>query len=185
MGAFSFSLRHHSPPHFPPAAGMLPRQIAVLTALRCPKKSSHYSFARFFRPLRILRLASSATGGARLRIPIHRDPPPLQAADLKVFVSPPHSSPPLRRGQGWWFAVLRSSAAAIKMPPQATFGAILRAVRIGIFQPGKIRIRIQRSQASKGFAKGKARFPFALFCFLLQEQKEVPAGQAQGRPCPR
>ena len=42
--------------------------------MRCPKKSSHYSFARFFRPLRILRLASSATGGARLRIPIPRDP---------------------------------------------------------------------------------------------------------------
>ena len=40
----------------------------------------------------------------------------------------------------------------------------------------KINIRIQRSQASMGFAKGKARFPFALFCFLLQEQKEVPAG---------
>ena len=38
-----------------------------------------------------------------------------QAADLKVFVFPPHSPPPLRRGQGWWFAVLRSSAAAIKM----------------------------------------------------------------------
>ena len=40
----------------------------------------------------------------------------------------------------------------------------------------KINIRIQRSQASMGFAKGKARFPFALFCFLLQEQMEVPAG---------
>ena len=53
---------------------MLPRPIAVPPALRCPKKSSHYSFARFFRPLRILRLASSATGGARLRIPIPRDP---------------------------------------------------------------------------------------------------------------
>ena len=50
-----------------------PRQIAVPPALRCPKKSSHYSFARFFRPLRILRLASSATGGARLRIPIPRE----------------------------------------------------------------------------------------------------------------
>ena len=40
----------------------------------------------------------------------------------------------------------------------------------------KINIRIQRSHASMGFAKGKARIPFALFCFLLQEQKEVPAG---------
>ena len=53
---------------------LTPRQIAVLAALRCPKKSSRCSLARFFRPLRMLRLAASATGGARLRIPIHRDP---------------------------------------------------------------------------------------------------------------
>ena len=45
------------------------------TALRCPKISSRCSLARFFRPLRMLRLAASATGGARLRIPIHRAPP--------------------------------------------------------------------------------------------------------------
>jgi len=29
----------------------------------------------------------------------------------------------------------------------------------------------------RGFAKGKARFPFTLFCFLLQEQKEGPRGE--------
>ena len=34
-----------------------------------------------------------------------------------------------------------------------------------------------RSLAAKRFAKGKARFPFALFCFLLQEQKEGPRGE--------
>ena len=51
-----------------------PWPIAVLAALRCPKKSSRCSLARFFRPLRMLRLAASATGGARLRIPIPRDP---------------------------------------------------------------------------------------------------------------
>ena len=79
-------------PHFPPAAGMFPRPIAVLTALRCPKKSSHYSFARFFRPLRILRLASSAAGGARLRIPTPRDPlgnsgiSPIGGASLLVII---------------------------------------------------------------------------------------------------
>ena len=42
---------------------------------------------------------------------------------------------------------------------------------------GKNNIRIQHSLASKGFAKGKAWFPFALFCFLLQEQKEGPRGE--------
>ena len=46
-----------------------PRPIAVPAALRCPKKSSRCSLARFFRPLRVLRLAASATGGARLRTP--------------------------------------------------------------------------------------------------------------------
>ncbi len=41
----------------------------------------------------------------------------------------------------------------------------------------KNNIRIQRSQASKGFAKGKARFPFALFWFLFQEKKKRPGGE--------
>ncbi len=43
--------------------------------------------------------------------------------------------------------------------------------------PQKNNIRIQRSQASMGFAMGKARFPFALFWFLLQEQKKRPGGE--------
>ena len=41
----------------------------------------------------------------------------------------------------------------------------------------KINIRIQRSQASMGFAKGKVRFPFALFWFLFQEKKKRPGGE--------
>ena len=44
--------------------------VSAPTALRCPKKSSRCSLARFFRPLRVLRLAASATGGARLRTPV-------------------------------------------------------------------------------------------------------------------
>ena len=43
--------------------------------------------------------------------------------------------------------------------------------------PQKINIRIQRSQASMGFAKGKARFPFALFWFLFQEKKKRLRGE--------
>ena len=61
--------------------------------------------------------------------------------------------------------------------PAATFGAHLRAVRMFFLLPQKNNIRIQRSQASKGFAKGKARFPFALFCFLFQEKKKRPGGE--------
>ena len=68
---------------------LTPRQIAVLAALRCPKKSSRCSLARFFRPLRMLLLAASATGGARLRIPIHRDPSPLQ----NIIINPSCTSP--------------------------------------------------------------------------------------------
>ena len=34
---------------------------------------------------------------------------------VKYLLNLPHSSPPLRRGQGRWFALLRSSAGAIKM----------------------------------------------------------------------
>ena len=45
------------------------RGVFAPSALRCPKKSSRCSLARFFRPLRVLRLAASATGGARLRTP--------------------------------------------------------------------------------------------------------------------
>ncbi len=37
--------------------------------LRCPKKSSYCSFARFFRPLRQLALPASATGGGRAPCP--------------------------------------------------------------------------------------------------------------------
>ena len=39
------------------------------SALRYPKRTSLCSLARSFRPLRVLRLAASATGGARLRTP--------------------------------------------------------------------------------------------------------------------
>ena len=52
---------------------------------------------------------------APLTITMGQRPCTLQAANQKVFTFLPHSPPPLRRGQGWWFAVLRSSAAAIKM----------------------------------------------------------------------
>ena len=41
----------------------------------------------------------------------------------------------------------------------------------------KINLRIQRSQASMGFAKGKVRFPFSLFWFLFQEKKKRPGGE--------
>ena len=41
--------------------------------------------------------------------------------DFKVFAHYPHSSPPQRRGQGWWFAIPRSSAAGDKNASQTPY----------------------------------------------------------------
>ena len=68
----------------PPSGGILfapplsaagrPRPCPSVGSLRSPalwypKRTSRCSLARSFRPLRVLRLAASATGGARLRTP--------------------------------------------------------------------------------------------------------------------
>ena len=76
-----FALTRPGYRHGTPKAGALPTAlhpeifIFICAAIRCallclpglrfPKKFSRYSPARFFRPLSVLRLAFSATGGAR------------------------------------------------------------------------------------------------------------------------
>ena len=60
------------------------------TALRCPKKSLRCSLARFFRPLRVLRLAASATGGARLRTP-YPSPAAGEGPSGQIAAYPTHS----------------------------------------------------------------------------------------------
>ena len=55
--------------------------------------------------------------------------------------------------------------------PVATFGAHLCAVRTMFTSFVSSTAKHQR-----GLQRGKPGSPFALFCFLLQEQKEVPAG---------
>ena len=60
------------------------------TALRCPKKSSRCSLARFFRPLRVLRLAASATGGAQLRTP-YPSPAAGEGPSGQIAAYPTHS----------------------------------------------------------------------------------------------
>ena len=67
----------------------VPRRICP-TALRCPKKSSRCSLARFFRPLRVLRLAASATGGARLRTP-YPSPAAGEGPSGQIAAYPTHS----------------------------------------------------------------------------------------------
>ena len=68
----------------------------------------------------------------------------------------------------------RSSARAIKMPPQATFGAHLCAVRILFFcYLQKNNIRIQRSQALRVFRAAALK----RFWVLLAGQKYHPTGR--------
>ena len=57
------------------------------SALRYPKISSRCSLARFFRPLRVLRLAASATGGARLRTP-YPSPAAGEGASIQTAADP-------------------------------------------------------------------------------------------------
>ena len=59
-----------------------------------------------------------------------------------------------------------------KNAPAATFGAYLCAVRTML----RI-VRIQHCKRLKGVCQGGTS-PLTLFCFLLQEQKEGPAGEA-------
>ena len=60
------------------------------TALRCSKKSSRCSLARFFRPLRMLHLAASATGGAQLRTP-YPSPVAGEGPSGQIAAYPTHS----------------------------------------------------------------------------------------------
>ena len=65
----------------------------------------------------------------------------------------------------------RSSARAIKMRRRHFLSASALDTDIIFLLPQKNNIRIQRSQAS-----GVSGCSPSVFCFLLHEQKEVPAG---------
>ena len=81
----------------------------------------------------------------------------------------PLSPPPQRRGQGWWFALPRSSAGAIKMRPRLPLERICGAVRT---MPCIVRIQPQLSV--KGVCKGESLVPL---CPVL-----LPFAGAKGRP---
>ena len=165
------------------------------SALRYPKISSRCSLARFFRPLRVLRLAASATGGARLRTPVplprcgggascpsvHFPKPSafiMLSAVLPLSANFPLSPPPQRRGEGWWFALPRSSAGAIKMRRRHRWSASVRST--DLFFPiieGKTIFVSSTAKRQRGLSRGNSS-PLTRFCLLLAVQKEAPAGQA-------
>ena len=70
---------------------------------------------------------------------------------VKYLLNLLHSSPPQRRGQGWWFALPRSSAGAIKMRPRLPLERICA-------QYGRCFASFVSSTASdrKGFVKGES-----------------------------
>ena len=143
------------------------RPIIVLTALRCPKKSSHYSFARFFRPLRILCLASSATGGARLRIPIPRDSPPSQALTPRerhprFLIARPSEPLSRHRERGWG-----ERADALRLPWErfcAQYGLIFGST-------------VNQSVSSTASDRGLGAAPQAYFAYFCTHKSRPPPGR--------
>ena len=108
---------------------------------------------------------------APLTITMGQRPCTLQAANQKVFTFFPHSPPPLRRGQGWWFAVLRSSAAAIKMRRRLFLSPSACSTE-GFFAEKCLSYPAQLSV--KGVCKGESLVPL---CPVL-----LPFAGAKGRP---
>ena len=117
------------------------------SALRCPKKSSRCSLARFFRPLRVLRLAASATGGARLRTPY-----PSPAA-----------------GEG---ASIQTAAY-----PTRRLGSVTSCYRFAVTQHKMRRRPLESVSSRSLSVRGSWGTAPSVFWFLLYEQKERPGGE--------
>ena len=107
--------------------------------LRCPKKPSRYPPARFFRPRRMLRLAASATGGARLRTPKCRryqlrSPPDIFSFVLVLPVAHLLCSPGLRSPitpTVYWIFRRKSTAGAPFLPAAKSKGRdLLRSLSL-------------------------------------------------------
>ena len=93
--------------------------------LRSPKKSSRFSPARFFRPRRVLRLAASATGGARLRTPKCRRNQLRSPPEIILFFARLPCSPGLRSPitpTVYWIFRRKSTAGAPFLPAAKSKG---------------------------------------------------------------
>ena len=64
-----------------------------------------------------------------------------------------------------------------QMRPRLPWERICAQYGFRFFDREKSKSVASTVKRQRGFAKGKARFPFTLFCFLLQEQKEGPRGE--------
>ena len=102
--------------------------------LRFPKKSSRYPPARFFRPRRVLRLAASATGGARLRTPKCRRYQLRSPPEIILFFARLLCSPGLRSTitpTVYWIFRRKSTAGAPFLPAAKSKGRdLLRSLSL-------------------------------------------------------
>ena len=119
---------------------------------------------------------------APLTITMGQRPCTLQAANQKVFTFLPHSSPPRRRGQGWWFAVLRSSAAAIKMCHRHLIKPI--CVQYGRLFRRKMPFVSSTAKRQEGLSRGKPGPHWPCFASFCRSKRNAPAASRTGfAPC--
>ena len=117
------------------------------SALRYPKRTSRCSLARSFRPLRVLRLAASATGGARLRTPY-----PAPAA-----------------GEG--------PSGQIAACSTRRLGSVTSCYRFAVTQHKMRRRPLESVSSRSLSVRGSWGTAPSVFWFLLYEQKERPGGE--------
>ena len=92
---------------------------------------------------------------------------------VKYLLNLYHSSPPQRRGQGWWFALPRSSAGAIKMRRRLLLSPSARSTDL-FFPIIEGKTTFVSSAAGRPGSWGTAP---SVFWFLLYAQKERHGGE--------
>ena len=92
-----------------------------------------------------------------------------------MFTFFPPSPPPLRRGQGWWFAVLRSSAAAIKMCHRHLIKPICVQYGFRFFGYEKSESVSSAAKHQRGLQRGKPGSPLPCFASFCRSKRKAPA----------
>ena len=95
---------------------------------------------------------------------------------IKYLLNCHLSSPPQRRGQGWWFALPRSSAGAIKMRPRLPLERICAQYRFGFFVQEKSKSVASTAKRQRGLQRGKLGSPLPCFASFCRSKRKAPAG---------
>ena len=81
----------------------------------------------------------------------------------------------MRRGQGWWFAVLRSSAAAIKMCHRHLIKPICVQYGFRFFGYEKSESVSSAAKHQRGLQRGKPGSPLPCFASFCRSKRKAPA----------